>query len=194
MIYWRKCVFSLANYWCYDCCDSLVVYLLSASQWHGTYASKLFVVAEWAASFICRSSHTRGAGRLLTASSHQWGEPSSGEESCNSPAAECFSLFIVVYQFQIRCHDSIPKADQGPTSPYAYLGFNNGGTWKEVRKALRVFWLTRRKGQARFPRAAAAAVGTKSACTCSWTAKIQVFKAHKRHHAEYRPYVCLAFA
>ena len=32
------------------------------------------------------------------------------------------------------------------SSHYVYLCGNNGGTWKEVHKALRVFWLTPRKG------------------------------------------------
>lgn len=72
--------------------------------------------------------------------------PSSDEDSCNRPTAECFSLFIVVYQFQIRCHDSITTSDCQLSSPYVYLCCNNGGTWREVHKALRVFWLTPRKG------------------------------------------------
>lgn len=107
-------------------------------------------------------SHSRGLDCFRQWALTIWGKPPSDEEGCNSLAAEYFSLFIVVYQFQIWCQDFIAKGDYARlSSPYAYLCCNNGGTWKEVHKALRVYWLTSYKGQEKFPHVEAAVIGIK---------------------------------
>lgn len=58
-------------------------------------------------------------------------------------AAECFSLFIDVYQFQTQCHDSIPVRLSAVLLAICSVdAATMEGLGKEVHKALRVFRLT----------------------------------------------------